>query len=175
MKKTHNTSGTKEVPLALFTAVALAVLTAIPQGCSPKLYPQKTVNTEHVVTVTETLRDTIVQVQPDSSIVEALIRCDSTGRARLEEIRTLRQSARVRQTLALKDNRLTTKAVVDSMGIYLTYKDRYKEEVKVQTIETVIEKEVNILHWWQKALMWAGVLSCLTIVIMLLLKLSRRY
>ncbi len=169
MKKTHNTSGTREIPLALFTAASLAVLS----GCCPKLYPQKTENIKRIVTVTETLRDTVIQVQPDTSIVEALIRCDSTGRARLEEIRTLRQSARVRQTLALKDNRLTTKAVVDSMGIYLTYKDRYKEEVKVRTIETVIEKKVNILHWWQKVLMCAGSLSVLSIVILALVCLFR--
>ncbi len=164
------------VPFArrsVIKAVLTAALLIVLSGCSPKLYPHKTENTEHVVTVTETLRDTIIQVQPDSSIVEALIRCDSIGRARLEEIRTLRQSARVRQTLALKDNRLTAKAVVDSMGIYLTYKDRYKEEVKVQTIETVIEKEVNILHWWQKALMWAGSLSVLSIVILALVCLFR--
>ncbi len=67
----------------------------------------------------------------------------------------------------------STKAVVDSMGIYLTYKDRYKEEVKVRTIETVIEKEVNILHWWQKVLMWAGSLSVLSIVILALICLFR--
>ncbi len=79
------------------------------------------------------------------------------------------KNARVRQTLALKDNRLTAKAVVDSMGIYLTYKDRYKEEVKVQTIETVIEKEVNILHWWQKALMWAGAIALLSFILFLLI------
>ena len=78
----------------------------------PKLYPHKTESTEHTITVTETIRDTVIQVQPDSSIVQALIKCDSTGRARLEEIRTLKESARVRQTLELKDNRLTAKAVV---------------------------------------------------------------
>ncbi len=150
----------RSVIKAVLTAASLTVLS----GCCPKLYPHKTENTERIVTVTETVRDTVIQVQPDSSIVEALIRCDSTGRARLEEIRTLRQSARVRQTLALKDNRLTTKAVVDSMGIYLTYKDRYKEEVKVQTIETVIEKEVNILKWWQKALMVLGIMFIILIV-----------
>ena len=151
--------------------IFLAALAAV--SCCPKLYPHKTENTERIVTVTETVRDTVIQVQPDSSVVEALICCDSTGRARLEEIQTLRQSARVQQTLSLKDNRLTSKAVVDSMGIYLTYKDRYREEQKVQTIETVVEKEVNILHWWQKALMWAGALACLTIVIMVLLKFLR--
>lgn len=138
-------------------------------SCCPKLYHHKTENTEHTITVTETIRDTVIQVQPDSSIVQALIRCDSTGRARLEEIRTLKESARVRQALALKDNRLTAKAIVDSMGIYLTYKERHKEEQHVQAIETVIEKEVNILRWWQKALMWIGiiaiVLSALSILV----------
>lgn len=138
-------------------------------SCCPKLYPHKTENTEHTITVTETIRDTVIQVQPYSSIVQALIRCDSTGRARLEEIRTLKESARVRQALALKDNRLTAKAIVDSMGIYLTYKERHKEEQHVQAIETVIEKEVNILRWWQKALMWIGiiaiVLSALSILV----------
>ena len=154
-----------------YEIIFLAALAAV--SCCPKLYPHKTENTERIVTVTETVRDTVIQVQPDSSVVEALICCDSTGRARLEEIQTLRQSARVQQTLSLKDNRLTSKAVVDSMGIYLTYKDRYREEQKVQTIEIVVEKEVNILHWWQKVLMWAGALACLTIVIMVLLKFLR--
>lgn len=139
-------------------------------SCCPKLYPHKTENTEHTITVTETIRDTVIQVQPDSSIVEALIRCDSTGRARLEEIQTLRQSARVQQTLALKDNKLTAAAIVDSMGIYLTYKERHKEEQKVQTIETVLEKEVNILKWWQKALMTIGIVSMVILVLIIIAK-----
>lgn len=66
------------------------------------MYPHKTESTEHTVTVMETVRDTVVQVRPDSSIVRALIRCDSTGRARLEEIRMLRESSRLQQTLAVE-------------------------------------------------------------------------
>ena len=151
-------------PKAILAAAALAALLAILQGCCPKLYPHTTENTERIVTVTETVRDTVIQVRPDSSIVQALIKCDSTGRARLEEIQTLRQSERLRQTISLQNNRLTSKAIIDSMGIYLTYKDRYREEQKVQTIETVIEKEVNILRWWQKALMWAGVISTILLL-----------
>ena len=157
----------------LILAASCVVLLAIPQGCCPKLYPHTTEDTERIVTVTETVRDTVIQVRPDSSIVQALIRCDSTGRARLEEIQTLRQSERLRQTISFQDNRLTAKATVDSMGIYLTYKDRYKEEQKVQTIETVIEKEVNILHWWQKALMWAGGIALLSIVVLAVVSLFR--
>ena len=135
--------------------ILLSALAAV--SCCPKLYPRRTENIEHTITVTETFRDTVIQVQPDSSIVQALIKCDSTGQARLEEIRTLKESTRVRQTLALKGNKLTAKSVVDSMGIYLTYKERHREEQKVQVVETVIEKEVNVLKWWQKALMWMGV------------------
>jgi len=138
-------------------------------GCCPKLYPHKTESKEHTITVTETIRDTVIQVQPDSSIVQALIKCDSTGQAHWEEIRILKESARIQQTLELKDNRLTAKTIVDSMGIFLTYKDRYREEQKAQVVETVIEKEVNILKWWQEVLMWVGVitiaLSALSIII----------
>ena len=140
-----------KIKIILLSALAVT-------SCCPKLYPHKTENTEHMVVVTETIRDTVIQVHPDSSIVQALIMCDSTGRARLEEIRTLKESARVQQTLALKDNKLTAKAVVDSIGIYLTYKERYREEQKAKVVETIIEKEVNVLKWWQKALMWMGAL-----------------
>ena len=133
------------------------------QGCCPKFYPQTTTTVEHVEVVKEVVRDTVVQVQPDSSILQALIKCDSTGRARLQEIQTLKESARLQQSIKMEADPLpyqptviTVKATVDSMGIYLTYKDRFKESVETREIETIIEKEVNILHWWQKLLMWAG-------------------
>ena len=133
------------------------------QGCCPKFYPQTTTRVEHFEVVKEVVRDTVVQVQPDSSILQALIKCDSTGRARLQEIQTLKESARLQQSIKMEADPLpyqptviTVTATVDSMGIYLTYKDRFKESVETREIETIIEKEVNILHWWQKLLMWAG-------------------
>ena len=133
------------------------------QGCCPKFYPQTTTTVEHFEVVKEIVRDTVIQVQPDSSILQALIQCDSTGRARLQEIQTLKESARLQQSIKMQADPLpyqptviTVKATVDSMGIYLTYKDRFKESVETREIETIIEKEVNILHWWQKLLMWAG-------------------
>ncbi len=141
-------------------------------GCSPKIYPHRTESTEHTVTVTETVRDTVVQVRPDSALVQALIRCDSTGRARLEEIRTLRESSRLQQTLTVESPAepyqptvVTVKAVVDSMGIYLTLRERHREEQQVRTVETVIEKEVKVLRWWQTALMWMGGVSLFVIFV----------
>ena len=133
------------------------------QSCCPKFYPQTTTTVEHYEVVKEVIRDTVIQVQPDSSILQALIQCDSTGRARLQEIQTLKESARLQQSIKMEADPLpyqptviTVKATVDSMGIYLTYKDRFKESVETREIETIIEKEVNILHWWQKLLMWVG-------------------
>lgn len=143
--------------------VILVVCMLVSGGCSPKMYPHRTESTEHTVTVTESVRDTVVQVRPDSSIVRALIRCDSTGRARLEEIRMLRESSRLQQTLTVESptepyqpTAVTVKALVDSMGIYLTLRERHREEQQVRMVETVVEKEVNVLHWWQTALMWMG-------------------
>lgn len=77
--------------------------------------------------------------------------------------------------MALKDNRITSKVFVDSMGIYLTYKERHKEEQRVQTIEAVIEKEVNILRWWQKALMWIGIFSMIFSLITVALKMLLKH
>lgn len=142
-------------------------------SCSPKLY--HTERTDRTETIKEIIRDTLIQVQPDSSIVQALIRCDSTGRARLEEIRTLKESSRLQQTITAltepkphKPTLITVKAKVDSMAIYLTYKDRLHETTEIREVEKVIEKQVNILKWWQKLLMWVGVGA----IILLLLRIT---
>ena len=169
--------------------------TIVAVSCCPKLYPHKTENTEHTVTITEIVRDTIIQVQPDSSIVQALIRCDSTGRARLDEIRSLKESARIQQHFSLMEldydslavthsnssglqhkvpaSVLTITSKVDSLGIYLQYKERHKEEQQVQTIETIIEKEVNVLKWWQKSLIALGLIFSIAIAGKFLLKLTK--
>ena len=149
------------------------------QSCCHKLYPHTSEVTEKKETVTEILRDTIIMVQPDSSILQALVQCDSTGRARLQEINALKESARLQQTIKIdpdpkpyKPTVITIKTQVDSMGIYLIYKERYKESAEIQQIETVIEKEVNILKTWQKVLMWLGALTTLWILIKILLKIQ---
>ena len=149
------------------------------QSCCHKLYPHTSEVTEKKETVTEVLRDTVIMVQPDSSILQALVQCDSTGRARLQEINALKESARLQQTIKIdpdpephKPTVITIKTQVDSMGIYLIYKERYKETAEIQQIETVIEKEVNILKTWHKVLMWLGAISVIIVIGYLLIKFS---
>ena len=162
--------------------IRLLTTLLVQQGCCPKFYPQTTTTVEHFEVVKEVVRDTVVQVQTDSSIFQALIKCDSTGRARLQEIQTLKESARLQQSIKMEADPLpyqptviTVKATVDSMGIYLTYKDRFKESVETREIETIIEKEVNILHWWQKLLMWAGGIVITIIVGWIIGRLATRH
>ena len=133
------------------------------QSCCHKIYPSTSQTTNTTEIITEVIRDTVIQTQPDTAILQALIRCDSTGRARLEEINTLKQSVRTQQTISIakdpqphKPTPITITTTVDSMGIYLTYKERYKQTTQTQITETIIEKEVNIIKWWQKGLMWVG-------------------
>ena len=158
--------------------IAMAAILSM-QSCCHKLYPHTSEVTEKKETVTEVLRDTVIMVQPDSSILQALVQCDSTGRARLQEINALKESARLQQTIKIdpdpkphKPTVITIKTQVDSMGIYLIYKERYKESAEIQQIETVIEKEVNILKTWQKVLMWLGAISVIIVIGYLLVKFS---
>ena len=158
--------------------IAMAAILSM-QSCCHKLYPHTSEVTEKRETVTEILRDTVIMVQPDSSILQALVQCDSTGRARLQEINALKESARLQQTIKIdpdpephKPTVITIKTQVDSMGIYLIYKERYKETAEIQQIETVIEKEVNILKTWQKVLMWLGAISVIIVIGYLLIKFS---
>lgn len=37
-------------------------------------------------------------------------------------------------------------------------------------IEVEVEREVNILHWWQKTLMWVGALVLLSLIIRVIVK-----
>ena len=155
------------------TIIAMAAILSM-QSCCHKLYPHTAEVTEKKESVTETIRDTVIMVQPDSSIIQALIQCDSTGRARLQEINALKESARLQQTISIepepkpyKPAVITVKATVDSMGIYLTYKERYKETAEIQKIETIIEKEVNVLKWWQKLFIWLGSISTILIILTL--------
>lgn len=137
------------------------------QSCSRRQYPPSATNTTSVTTVTEVRRDTVITVQPDSSILQALIECDSTGRAYLKEIDQLKSSANLHQSLHLEDNVLTATAVIDSMDIYLTYKDRYQTTTNTATETRTVTVTTNILKAWQKLLMYLGAMAALAIIIKL--------
>lgn len=56
------------------------------------------------------------------------------------------------------------------MCLNLTYKERYKETAQIQKIETVIEKEVNVLKWWQKLFIVLGIIFICLVAIKISVK-----
>ncbi|MFI3263549.1 MAG: hypothetical protein R3Y26_11690 [Rikenellaceae bacterium] len=101
------------------------------------------------VFVHEHVRDTIVELQRDSSTLKALIECDSIGNAHILRILELENGSRlVAPSISISDNILQSTAKVDSQAIYLALKDTYTTQVK-ETVVTQV-REVNVLSWWQK-------------------------
>lgn len=139
---------------AVLTAAAILAVPA----CSPRVVAPSLSVTEKD-TVTETIRDTVVVVRPDSTILSALVECNEVGEARLKEIRQLRNSARAVTSMGMRDNRIEVKTVVDSLKIYLALRERYRESVRTRTEKVVEIREVNVLNWRQKALIRTGILS----------------
>lgn len=107
--------------------------------------------------VVETLRDTVVRLAADSSLLRALVECDSLGQARLRELEEYRAGDRLPPpSVTIRDNILTATARVDSMAIYLTLKDRYSEAVQVEREVVTQTVEVNRLTGWQRFWMRLG-------------------
>jgi hypothetical protein len=120
---------------------------------------------ESVIEMREVVRDSIVVVPADSSLVRALIECDSTGKATVKQLLDMYAGARVLPPRIAIDaaNVLTADCRVDSLAVYLVMKDRY---YRSETAETKVV-EVNRIRWWQRALMVMGVAFFIVIVIRL--------
>lgn len=110
------------------------------------------------VKVIETLRDTVVRIDADSSMIQALIECDSLGQAYIKELIEVKSGKRMPppKIKIIKDT-LKIQASSDSMAIYLTLKDRYVEHKKSETITNTIE--VNRLTLWQKWMYYLGFIT----------------
>ena len=105
-------------------------------GCAPVKRTMHSLRDS--VVVRETLRDTVIELAPDSSLLRALIECDSLGQARLSQLLYYRAGERLSPpAVTISGNVLTAKAEVDSLKIYAKLKDRYEEH---RTLETIVER-----------------------------------
>ncbi len=137
-------------------------------GCRP--LPHLVKESRDSVFVREILRDTVVRIEADSSLIQALVECDSLGQAHLSRIIEYESGDRAKPPVVMiTDNVLTAKAVVDSMEVYMTLKDRY-EEHRVDIVRTV---EVNRPTAWQKVRMRLGEAALVVISLLLLLGIAR--
>lgn len=124
------------------------------------------------VKIIETLRDTVVKIEADSSMIQALIECDSLGKAHIRELIEVKSGKRMPppRIRIIKDT-LKVEASIDSMSVYLTLKDRYIEHKKMETVTNTIE--VNRLTNWQKWMYNIGCIAFGIIICFLGLKLYK--
>lgn len=122
-------------------------------GCSRRTIP---VASETTTVRTERIIDTVTNVVQDSSLLQALLECDSLGRIRIANLRT-ENSRLLQQNLWLQDNLLSVQAVGQS-------EERVREIIRSDTVQVYQEvpvpypEYVNKLSGWQKALLWIGLL-----------------
>ncbi len=116
------------------------------------------------MTVTERVRDTVVVVERDQSMIRALLECDSLGQVRTKELLEYKAGNRLHPPdFQLQDNILTATATCDSLEIYMQLKDRYEQHLSTRQIVQTIE--VNRLNGWQK--MWMRVGQVLTVALLI--------
>jgi hypothetical protein len=119
--------------------------------------------TERVV---DTVRDTVVSIEADSSLIQALLECDSAGNVYVKQLLEYRAGKNLQPPqLSIHNNRLTAVSKTDSMGIYLQLHDKYREQNKTEVKTKTVTVHVNELYWWQKILIGLGAVFCILLFI----------
>lgn len=143
------------------TILMLAVMLTI--ACTP--YKMLTTNQSTDHRSVERTIDTITKVVTDSSVIRALLECDSIGRVKITALKQQNSDLQT-QFFELVDNQLTVK---NSSKSEVRIREIIKIDTIVQTIEMPviheIEKEVIRLRWWQTTLIWVGVASILLTIL----------
>ena len=138
-----------------FMRAYIIILILFFASCTRTIYVPNT-TTE---TVVETLRDTVVEISPDSSLLIALLECDSAGNVLIDRINELQAGKRLLPPqIDIKDNILTATAKVD----------RYRESATSQTII------VNKLTKFQRTCVWGFWVLVVLIGIYMIFKIRKR-
>ena len=127
---------------------------------------------ERTVTWTETLRDTVVIVEPDFASVRALFECDSLNRVVMKELE-IKRGQKVTPEVKWQYGVLEVSIPVDSQAVYLSWKERHgltQETITITEISKVKEKP----PWWMRGLSSLGGFALFLSIIFLFLKLKLR-
>lgn len=143
----------------------IILLAALSAACCPglRLESSRTMGTD-TVTVTERVRDTVVVLERDRSMIRALLECDSLGQVQMKRLLEWEAGKRLKPPeVTLKDNVLTATAAVDSTAIYLTLKERLERHVSTRKEVQIVE--VNRLNTWQRTWMRIGQLTAVLLIL----------
>ena len=122
-------------------------------------------DTTYVPCVVET------KIPPDSAWLQALIVCDSTGKAYIREIQKLKTGKNTVPFVHLgSGNILVAGAKVDSFAVYTAYKKQYIHETDQQVI-TLQPVQVKYVPKFIQFLAWSGAACWLFVIVFFGIKL----
>lgn len=113
--------------------------------CAKLFPPSDSIKKDDSISYVERWHDSLIVIPADSSWLDALIICDSAGRAYLSEISTLKQGMRSKINASIANNRISIVATCDSASLFVRWKDRYLKEVsKTEHMKTVIVEATGL-------------------------------
>lgn len=122
-------------------------------------------------TYIERLRDTTIVIPPDSTIIQALLECDSLGKVRIKELEEAKGKGLV-TVIEYRDNVIYVKTKIDENKIRLKYLDIFKGRILTKTVVQTVEvkRPINKFFFWGFIVGW-GIIA----IYLLLWYLRRRY
>ena len=157
-----------------FKHCLIAILIAfLAISCSRKLAPPEVAQRDSTVSssLIEKVRDTVIVVSPDSSLVLALLECDSLNRVRIKEILSYKSGRDLPPpALSIKNNVLTVQANSNERKLFLQLKDRYFELLRQKNEKAIQTAEIHKLYWYQKTLLYTGIVALAYMLLLLIFK-----
>jgi len=120
------------------------------------------VRTEVRFDTIEKLRDTIIHIPADSSLIEALFECDSLRQVQLKSITAIKPGKNIKPSISMEGNKATFKCEVDSLEVVLTWIEKHLSQYKYvfdshsNDVTTAVENRVNYVTGWQWFQIWVG-------------------
>lgn len=146
----------KLIVQTIFLALMLA-------GCSVKYLPVVSHDTVHVFN--EVVRDSIVTLPPDSSVIEAWFECDSLNHVIMTELEA-RAGNKLKPYTTFNKGQFTATTKVDSQAVYLSWKEQHDlttiTETKIKEVE--VPKVVYKKPRWLKIMAWLGAGSIILLI-----------
>lgn len=138
-------------------------------GCKTAYLP--VVSTDTVTIVNEVVRDSIVSIPADSSFIRAWFECDSLNQVIMTELET-KSGKKVQQQTTFENGQLLVAATVDSLAIYLSWKERHDTAKVTQVIYQPVPYEVPVktVPRWVRILAMVGALGIAGSIVKIFLK-----
>lgn len=125
----------------LFSILSLILILT---GCAtmrPRL-----AQTDTIRIINEVVKDSIVTLPADSSVIKAWFECDSLNHVIMTALETT-SGNKLKQDATFVNSILTVNAKIDSLQVYLKWKERHAETQITKTVERIVSKKPGWLLW----------------------------